>query len=148
MNAQLFGSVLAAEEEQWAWLESLEWSSPAALVTHKPIAAPAEEIETAPPYRFVARADRARLAQQAFDLVVSGHVHQYRCQDFDGTRHVWAPTSWAVLPDDAQPRFGEKRCGIVTFELGSSTLVEPALVEPAGIRQLTLTEDLPNPYAH
>ena len=32
--------------------------------------------------------------------------------------------------------------------LGSSTLVEPALLEPDGIRQLTLTKDLPNPYAH
>ncbi len=117
-------------------------------MTHKPIAAPTDEIETAPEYRFVPRADRAFLSGRAFDLVVSGHVHQYRCQDFDGARHVWAPTSWAVLPDDAQPRFGEKRCGVVTFELGSSADVEPALIEPDGIRQLTLTEDLPNPYAH
>jgi len=62
------------------------------------------------------------------------------------TDHLWAPSTWAVLPDQVQPRLGEKRCGIVSLDLASGTSPEPVLVEPDGIAQLTVGSDIPDPY--
>jgi len=76
-------------------------------------------------------------ASRPLALVVSGHVHQLRLLDLGGMRHVWAPTTWAVLPDGAQPTLGSKRCGIVTLDLDPDGAVEPELVEPDGLVQLT-----------
>jgi 3',5'-cyclic AMP phosphodiesterase CpdA len=156
VDAQLFGSGLDAEEAQWAWLADqfahAPETGPTALVTHKPLAASVEELTSAPPYRFVPRNARTRLdaltRRRHLDLVLSGHVHQYRVIDMEGTRHVWAPTTWAVLPERTQPTFGHKRCGIVTLELDGTPIVDPLLVEPDGVAQLTLTEDIPSPYGH
>jgi hypothetical protein len=112
---------------------------PVALVTHKPVTAPADERAASPVDRSCPR--RRRLSEltdgwRAVDVVVSGHVHQYRVLDADSVRHVWAPTTWAVLPDDMQRVVGPKRCGVVTLELGAEPVVEPVLVEPDGLRQL------------
>ena len=79
-------------------------------------------------------------------LVISGHVHQYRMLRLGGADHLWVPTTWAVLPDRVQPSFGKKRCGIVVLELGPGGASEHELVAPPGISQLTLLEDLPDPY--
>jgi hypothetical protein len=155
VDAQLFGSGLAAEEEQWEWLGAAAADQrdgrAVALLSHKPWSAPTPELAAAPPYRFVPPPSRHRLRQLFGDdppaIVVSGHVHQHRVLELDGSRHVWAPTSWAVLPDDVQPPVGTKRCGILTATFdadGSGPSV--TLVEPDGIRQLMLRRDLPNPY--
>lgn len=77
---------------------------------------------------------------------MSGHVHQYRMLRLDGTDHLWAPTTWAVLPDQVQPTMGAKRCGVVSLEFTSGTSAQPELVEPDGIAQLTLASDIPDPY--
>jgi 3',5'-cyclic AMP phosphodiesterase CpdA len=156
VNAQLFGSGLDAEEEQWSWAADQFALAPAtrstALVTHKPLIASDTELASSPPYRFVPPRARSRLGEivgeRQLDLVLSGHVHQYRVLDMQGTRHVWAPTTWAVLPEQSQPTFGQKRCGVVTLELDDSPVVKPQLVEPDGLVQLTLTENVPSPYAH
>jgi 3',5'-cyclic AMP phosphodiesterase CpdA len=156
VNAQLFDSGLDAEDAQWAWLDdqlaALNPNDPFALITHKPIAAGASEIAAAPGYRFVPPVARSRLAERFADhelrLVVSGHVHQFRVLDIDGTRHLWAPTTWSVLPDDMQRTIGVKRCGIVTIELGDGAAVEPHLVEPDGMAQLTAFVDVPDRYPH
>lgn len=156
INAQLFGSGLEAEAAQWAWLEQRlgEGGSeqPTALITHKPIAATDVELADAPPYRFVPPPVRRRLtdmlAGRHLALVVSGHVHQYRVIDLAATRHLWAPTTWAVLPEDVQPTLGVKRCGVVSVELGTDRRVEPRLVASEDLTQLTLFRDVPNPYQH
>ena len=102
-----------------------------------------------PPYRFWPPASRRRLADLTAGrppaLVLSGHVHQYRLARFDGTDHLWAPTTWAVLPDHAQPVMGAKQCGIVSLDLAADP-PQPVLVVPEGLAQLTLTSDLPDPY--
>ena len=107
---------------------------------------------TAPPYRFLPPASRDRLADlfrdRSLALVISGHVHQYRLLRLDGTDHLWAPTTWAVLPDETQPVFGAKRCGIVSVDLAAGPPPRPEFVAPDGIAQLTLTSDLPDPYHH
>jgi 3',5'-cyclic AMP phosphodiesterase CpdA len=154
INAQLAGSGLEAESGQWSWLEQQVSGRGAdqaiVLITHKPVAATARELAAAPPYRFLPRSARDRLAEvfkdQLLALVLSGHVHQYRLLRLDGTDHLWAPTTWAVLPDQVQPALGAKRCGIVSLEFAGGTPPRPRLAEPDGITQLTLVRDLPDPY--
>jgi 3',5'-cyclic AMP phosphodiesterase CpdA len=154
INAQLAGSGLDAEARQWSWLEEQLSASRknqrVALLTHKPVTATGAELASAPAYRFLPRPARDRLAgllgETPAALVMSGHVHQYRLLRLDGTDHLWVPTTWAVLPDQAQPILGAKRCGIVSFELADDRAPEPVLVEPDGIAQLTIVTDIPNPY--
>jgi 3',5'-cyclic-AMP phosphodiesterase len=154
IDAQLIGSGLPAEAAQWDWLDeqfdAYGEDRQVALVTHKPVHADDTEIAAAPPYRFVPSPGRRRLGdllrQHRVALVVSGHVHQSRVLDADGTRHVWAPTTWAVLPDEEQPTLGAKRCGLVSIELDSAVPPQPVLIEPHGIAQLTMGRDIANPY--
>jgi 3',5'-cyclic AMP phosphodiesterase CpdA len=154
LNAQLLGSGLAAEGDQWAWLDDQLHALPTgrrtALVMHKPLTAPHAELAAAPPYRFVPRQAGQRLERllddAAVPLVVSGHVHQFRLLDTGARRHVWAPTTWAVLPERVQARVGTKRSGIVELTLTPSGQTPARLIEPAGIAQITLDEDLPDPY--
>jgi len=53
-----------------------------------------------------------------------------------------------VLPDHVQPVLGAKRCGIVTLRLADGESPRPELVQPDGLAQLTLTQDVPDPYHH
>jgi 3',5'-cyclic AMP phosphodiesterase CpdA len=154
INAQLIGSGLPQEGDQWKWLEAQlarkEGGQSVALVTHKPMDATEEELACAPPYRFVPTPAASRIAALAgagaIDLVLSGHVHQYRRLDLGATTHVWAPTTWAVLAEESQPTVGIKRCGVLSLALDAGQFDE-ALVEPDGIRQQTLGEDLADPYS-
>jgi 3',5'-cyclic AMP phosphodiesterase CpdA len=154
VNAQLLGSGLAAEASQWAWLDEqlsgLSENQPVALVTHKPVTATDAELAASPSYRFWPPPARDRLGALVEErppaLVLSGHVHQYRLLRLGGTDHVWVPTTWAVLPDEAQPVLGAKRCGIVSLEFAGVAPPRPELAEPEGLVQLTLGRDLPDPY--
>ena len=154
INAQLLGSGLEAEAAQWSWLDEqigrYRGREPVALITHKPVTATGTELAAAPPYRFWPPPARDRLARLFGGtppaLVMSGHVHQYRLLRLDGTDHLWVPTTWAVLPDQVQPVFGAKRCGIVSLTLTTGTPAKQELIEPDGLEQLTVTVDLPDPY--
>jgi len=154
VNSQLAGSGLAAEASQWSWLEDQLRRADAgqriALLAHKPLTTGASELAAAPAYRFWPAASRDRLthlfAGRPPALFISGHVHQSRELHLDGTGHVWVPTTWAVLPDNAQPVLGAKRCGVLSLAFGTGLTPRPAFVEPDGIRQLTLTADIKDPY--
>jgi predicted phosphodiesterase len=154
VNAQLAGSGLAAEASQWSWLadqvSNVSEDQRIAVLAHKPIAADDAELTAAPPYRFWPPAARRRLADvfggRAPAMVVSGHVHQSRILSLDGTQHLWVPTTWAVLPDHAQTVLGAKRSGIMRLDFGADGLPQPEFHEPAGIKQLTLTAHIPDPY--
>lgn len=125
INAQLLGSGLEAEARQWSWLkrqlDERDTNQRTALVTHKPVAATGTERATAPPYRFLPPSGRDRIRSllqgKPPALIISSHVHQHRLLQFDGTDHLWVPTTWAVLHDRVQPKLGTKRCGIVSLEL-------------------------------
>lgn len=108
------------------------------------------ELDASPPYRFWPPVARQRLAGLFGDkppaLVISGHVHQHRLLRLNGVDHLWAPATWAVLPDEVQPVLGAKRCGIVFLNLAPGVPAQPQLIEPADITQLTL--DIPDPYHH
>ena len=154
IDAQLLGSGLDVEDQQWAWLQERLASQPpdrqVILVSHKPLIASEDEIASSPGYRFVPFKGRDRLLtlidRVRCPLVVSGHVHQFRTLTVGPRRHVWAPTSWAVLPERAQRTIGSKCCGALSLELGSSDLVRLELIEPPGLLQLTLENDFPDPY--
>jgi 3',5'-cyclic AMP phosphodiesterase CpdA len=154
IDAQLFGSGLAAEDAQWSWLASDLRSRTddvaTLLVTHKPWVAHDAELASAPPYRFIPERARARLMTMFGDdppaLVLSGHVHQYRWIRIDSTEHVWAPSTWAVLPDEIQATVGDKRCGILAIDLHDDGRFSGELVEPPAMRQLTVGRDIPDPY--
>ena len=154
INAQLAGSGLAAEAEQWSWLaEQISASGEGqriALVSHKPLTAGEAELAAAPPYRFLPAPARGRLTDilgaRSLALAISGHVHQYRQLELDGTNHLWAPTTWAVLPDDVQPMLGTKRCGIASVVFDTATPPDATFAEPDGIVQLTVRTDIPDPY--
>ena len=154
VNAQLAGSGLEAEATQWSWLEYQLRRGAAgqriALLAHKPLTAPADELAAAPPYRFWPPDSRQRIrrlfADRPLALFASGHVHQSRELLLDGTSHVWVPTTWALLPDHAQPVFGAKRCGLLSLTFGPGPAPAPEFREPDGIRHLTLNIDIADPY--
>ena len=156
VNAQLFGSDSPAEAAQWEWLDERLGSHspdrPIVFVCHKPISAAADELEAAPRHRFVPAPARERLQAQFTDrrvpVVVSGHVHQFRVLERDQRQNVWAPSTWAVLPDDVQQTLGLKQCGVVALDLDADGTVRHELVRPPGMAQLTLSVDIADPYAH
>jgi predicted phosphodiesterase len=154
VNAQLFGSGLDEERQQWMWLQDClagqDPERPVLLVTHKPLSAADDELRAAPVVRFVPEPARSRL-QGLLDarrcaVVLSGHVHQHRVLDHGGRRHVWAPTTWAVLPEQMQPTVGLRRSGALVLQLGGDGIVSVAFEEPPGLRQLTLGQDIHDPY--
>jgi 3',5'-cyclic AMP phosphodiesterase CpdA len=152
VDAQLFGSGTAREDEQWAFLEEgLRGERRTVLVTHKPLTAGDDELATAPSYRFVPPPARARLTglcrAGGVELVLSGHVHQQRRLEAAGLCHQWVTTTWAVLPDWLQAPVGAKRCGVLDLALPSDGAApEAVFVEPAGMAQLTLGENVASPY--
>jgi 3',5'-cyclic AMP phosphodiesterase CpdA len=154
INAQLFGSGLDEERQQWQWLRDVLGAqrpgAPVLLVTHKPLSASDDELEVAPVVRFVPEPARTRL-QGLLDatycpVVLSGHVHQHRVLEHGGRRHVWASTTWAVLPEVMQPTVGLRRSGVLALELGDDGTVSVAFEEPPELRQFTLGREILDPY--
>lgn len=141
------------EDEQWEWLgrelAALDPAVPVALVTHKPLA-PAPGDGERPAY-YPVRAARERLLATvgAVDtrLVVSGHIHQALRHRWGGVDHVWAPSTWAVVPDSIQETLGEKVPGLVELTLHDGGRAEVATRTPAGMRRLVLGTDVADPYA-
>jgi len=152
VNAQLFGSASEEEAAQWKFLEA-ELTGPHAptvLVSHKPLTASGSELAAAPRYRFVPSPARERVVElcheAGVEVVVSGHVHQSRRLHAAGMTHLWGPTTWAVLPDWLQPCIGAKRCGILELDLRDDGSFTAQSIEPAGLQQLTLGENIASPY--
>jgi hypothetical protein len=122
------------------------------LVVHKPVTATDRELAAAPHYRFVPAPARDRLWKQAkqggVGTVLSGHVHQSRDLRFDGVTHLWAPTTWAVLPDSLQATIGSKRCGLLQLELHDDGRLTHRVFEPEGMAQLVISGRVPYPPSH
>ena len=153
VNAQLFGSGLDEEAAQWAFVETQlarRDHGSTILILHKPVGVTDDELQTAHPHRYVPDPARQRLVdlveEDHVPLVVSGHVHQYRRLDLHGAHHLWAPTTWAVLPEEIQQTIGLKRSGVVQLDLELDGTWDARLVEPEGLLQLTGLRDIPNRY--
>jgi 3',5'-cyclic AMP phosphodiesterase CpdA len=156
VNAQLFGTGLPAEADQWDFIQDelgrTHNERRVLLVVHKPVAASDAELAAAPPYRFVPSPARERLWERVKEAgvaaVLSGHVHQSRSLEVDGVMQLWAPTTWAVLPDAMQRTVGAKRCGLMEIELPDDGPLLHRVVEPDGMAQLVVSEGVPYPPPH
>jgi 3',5'-cyclic AMP phosphodiesterase CpdA len=151
INAQLLGSGLDEEDDQWHWLAAVvPQRRRIALFVHKPLVPPPTKPDDDSPGRYVTAVSRDRLlevlATQAGSVVVSGHVHQFADHSRDGVRHVWAPTTWAVIPDRIQPVLGQKTCGVVEMAFGDDGDVDVDLRTPTGLAQQFLIDDITDPY--
>ena len=150
INALLLGSDLpeAAEQEvaaaqgmQGLGLRSL------ALFLHKPLFDQTPD-ESTISNRFLTPAQRGRLSTMLGvvpALVVSGHIHQYRSSDADGSHHVWGPSTAFVVPERIQPVYGLKRVGYVEHALQPDGKHDSRMVEVPGARTLNI-DDLPPIY--
>ena len=151
LDAQLLGSGDPAEDEQWAWLaavvDDVPHRAPVALVLHKPLVPPAGEADS--PHRYVPAPERGRLLSllEGLDLrlVVSGHIHQALEHERDGLRHVWAPSSWGVLPERLQRSIGAKRVGAVLLTLHDDG-ADVAQVRLPGVEDVVIGTDVASPY--
>lgn len=156
LNSLLFDTGLDAEADQWEWfadvLPGADDGRQFALVLHKPLA-PRPDRPDADPGRYVPPAARDRLLGMVADggsslgVVVSGHVHQHSQHAHDGVLHVWAPTTWATIPDRIQTMLGEKVCGVVELALHDDGTLDARCVAPAGFTQNVILDTVPNPYA-
>lgn len=123
LNAQLFGSALDFEAEQWRWLEeSMREAAtrPVAIMLHKPLFQDTRE-DFAPHLRYVPLEPRRRLsnliARIDVRVVISGHTHQYLDRTIENIRHIWVPSTAFYFPDVQQERVGEKITGLGSLEL-------------------------------
>lgn len=126
LNAQLLGTDMPEEAEQWRWLQAAVAGAlgrPLALLSHKPLFH-RDPSDPQPHGRYVPVAPRRRLldlfAGSDWRLVLSGHAHQYLDQVIGGTRHIWLPSSAYVFSDDTQERIGDKIVGLGVLELSEA----------------------------
>lgn len=151
LNVQLFGSGLAAEAEQWAFLESAARTADGrrlALFVHKPLFHENPD-EADVNHRYVPPEPRRRLMDVLGDsvrLVASGHVHQHRHRRVGDVDYCWAPSTAFVLPDHRQPRLGSKHIGYIEY-LFEDDRVEIRVVEPTELTNHDI-DDFPDAYAH
>jgi 3',5'-cyclic AMP phosphodiesterase CpdA len=151
LNVQLFGSGLAAEAEQWAFLVSAACRAggrPIALFVHKPLFHEHPD-EAEVNHRYVPPEHRRRLMDllgASVRVVASGHVHQHRLRRICDVDHCWAPSTAFVLPDHRQPRLGTKHVGYVDYAFGEDR-VEIRVVEPPELTNHDL-DDFPDAYKH
>lgn len=129
LNSELFGSDLAREADQWAWLErtvaELPTAVPVLVFLHKPLWAvldgpsgPQLDVEPASRDRLVALLDTVALR-----AVGSGHLHSYRHRRRGAVLEVWAPSTAFAIVEDHERRGGLGEIGYVEY------LVEDGVVE-------------------
>ena len=151
LDVQTLLSDLDAAEALWKWLDdALRTDAPTALFIHRPLR-PWRSDEADDPRRYVPEPSRSRLHELLKSgnvrLVASGHAHQWR-HVTDSANHVWAPSTWAKLPDRVQPVIGVKTTGAVEHLLGAKGAVTSTLIRPMAIADVTVGDDFVSPYAH
>lgn len=135
VNAQLFGSGLARENEQNDWLDEAladSRSQRIALILHKPLFIEHAN-EADPTIGSMALAPRRdlmrRLAGADTRLIVSGHLHTHRDRVVEGIRHLWVP-SCAFAGSHGYP--DDPACGFLTLDLDGDTVTTEA-IRPRGL---------------
>ena len=106
-----------------------------ALFVHKPVTVlDRSHDDIRSPGRYVPPHARRRLSclirAHRVSLVVSGHLHQARSAILGGATQVWAPSTWAVLPESFQPTLGDKRCGLLSLLLADDGSFIPPSPSP------------------
>ena len=123
------------DEASWAWTaDQLSTDRPTVVVMHRPLA-PLADDEADADRRYLAEPGRTRLRrlldEAPVEIVVSGHLHQWRNLVSGSIRWIWAPSTWAAIDPTVQPVIGEKTVGLVELDLAAPE--QARLVRPAGI---------------
>jgi len=150
INALLLGSDLPeATEQETAVAQAMQGLGlrSLALFLHKPLfdqTATESKISN----RFLTPGQRGRLSALlgvAPALIASGHIHQYRSSDADGSHHVWGPSTAFVVSERIQPIYGLKEVGYVEHTLQADGTHDSHMIKVSGARTLN-TDDLPRLY--
>jgi hypothetical protein len=120
LNCFLFGAGLAAEAEQWSWLETTlsHAEGPIGLFVHKPLFIERPDEDSQPVYTVTSAARQALLdvvARWPIRFLASGHLHQHRRTIVDGVTYVWAPSS--AFPADAVLQGADTELGWLRWQL-------------------------------
>ncbi|MCC6534958.1 MAG: metallophosphoesterase [Burkholderiales bacterium] len=139
-NAQLFGSGgLAAEAEQWAWIEhslAALACKPVALFTHKPLfldhPGEADHEDLSLRQSCLDAASRARLLGLAHAhgvrLISSGHKHQTRTFSLEGIYHFWCPSTACVNGAPSALHWGMREVGFIDYRFRADGSFEHRIV--------------------
>lgn len=128
-DAMLLGSGEREEATQAAWLAAIMKSAEGRQIAwflHRPLFLDSpDEGDTG--YWSVKPQPRALLRdlmqRHSVALVASGHLHKAHDFRHDGTRYLWAPaSSFLVGPEIQPPMPGEKRLGVVLYEIDGLAL--------------------------
>jgi 3',5'-cyclic AMP phosphodiesterase CpdA len=139
VNAQLFGSGLAREHEQYLWLDQQLAAAdrPVALFLHKPLFVESPADGAVGPSCMVPSARTRlldRLDRSDVRLIVSGHLHQHRDRTIGGRRYLWVP---AIAFSGAPQHGGDIRCGLTVLDFSQGN-VEATIERPYGMVSLDL----------
>jgi 3',5'-cyclic AMP phosphodiesterase CpdA len=117
LNSLIVGTGLSGDTEQLDMLRraSLDRGGRAlALVMHKPLMDLAHD-DPAISNRFTTLRCRRlildAIGERPADLVICGHLHQYRDLFAGGSRHIWCPAASFIIGDPWQPTYGAKAVG-------------------------------------
>lgn len=117
LNSLIVGTGLSGDAEQLAMLAkaSRERVGRAfALIMHKPLIDLTYDDPKISNRFTTLRCRRLILdaiGDKPADLVICGHLHQYRDFSAGGSRHVWGPAASFVIGDPWQPSYGAKAVG-------------------------------------
>ena len=150
IDVQLLGSPLPKAPAAWEWLRvQMSDRRPTALFLHRPLFLQRADETGEAPHRYAPTVVRDRLLAAIDDadvrLVASGHVHQWRRVVVDGRAYVWAPSTWAVLPERWQPAIGEKVTGVVEHHFDGDA-VTSTVITPDGMGAPVIGDDFDPPY--
>lgn len=150
VDVQTLAARLPVAAELTEWLaDELSRPGPAALFLHRPLR-PWDGAHDEP-RRYVREPLRSQLTDRltpGVRLVGSGHVHQFLARRVHDVHHVWAPSTWAVIPDRVQPVLGAKRTGLVEHRLAADGGVTSTFVRPPGLADVVIGDDFASPYHH
>jgi Icc protein len=138
INGLLADAALPETADQFEFLRAAVADAGArsiALFLHKPLTLGGDDPDgTYWRMRDTGRAAlRAAFGTRRPRLVASGHLHQFRRIDHEGTMHIWAPSTAFIVADRAQQRFGTKLVGYVTHDLGEDGHVSVDLATVDGL---------------
>ena len=139
LNAQLFGSRLAAERIQRQWLlnELAHGAGRVGVMLHKPLYRNGPDDGAVHP-RYLPLGERQwlleQLGQREIGFIVSGHTHQTRRHMAREIEHVWAPSTAFYIPDHMQEPIGDKVVGAMILNLAPDHYAF-RLAVPDGLRQ-------------
>jgi 3',5'-cyclic-AMP phosphodiesterase len=117
LNSLIIGTGLSGDAEQTEMLRKAmrdRGGRAFALVMHKPLCDLALD-DPLVSNRFTTLQARRKLLDAmggaAPQLILCGHVHQYRDMVIAGSRHIWGPAASFVIGDPWQPSYGAKPVG-------------------------------------